>query len=273
MPNDKLNIESLTLDDVLGEGVDTVEDVQDVEDVTPQEVEEVEKIDSEVEIEESEVEVEEQEPEEEVEEDDVEEVEEPSSVAFEVAKTLGFELENDYEDSLEGLTNIGFDGYAVGGLSVGEPPDAMYSTLDATVPVLPVERPRYLMGVGRPEDILEAVCRGIDMFDCVMPTRNGRNAMAFTSNGPVRIRNARNRHDQSSLDPECSCPACTNYTRSYLRHLFVAGEMLGPILLSLHNITYYEQLVRDLRTAILDSRLADYRLELLARWAGPASNS
>ncbi|MGB0741680.1 MAG: tRNA guanosine(34) transglycosylase Tgt [Planctomycetaceae bacterium] len=177
------------------------------------------------------------------------------------------------QKSAEDLLKLDFPGYAVGGLSVGEPPDAMYSTLDATVPVLPVERPRYLMGVGRPEDILEAVCRGIDMFDCVMPTRNGRNAMAFTSNGPVRIRNARNRHDQSSLDPECSCPACTNYTRSYLRHLFVAGEMLGPILLSLHNITYYEQLVRDLRTAILDSRLADYRLELLARWAGPASTS
>lgn len=177
------------------------------------------------------------------------------------------------QKSAEDLLKLDFPGYAVGGLSVGEPPDAMYSTLDATVPVLPVERPRYLMGVGRPEDILEAVCRGIDMFDCVMPTRNGRNAMAFTSNGPVRIRNARNRHDQSSLDPECSCPACTNYTRSYLRHLFVAGEMLGPILLSLHNITYYEQLVRDLRTAILDSRLADYRLELLARWAGSASTS
>lgn len=173
------------------------------------------------------------------------------------------------QKSAEDLLKLDFPGYAVGGLSVGEPPAAMYSTLDATVPVLPVKRPRYLMGVGRPEDILEAVCRGIDMFDCVMPTRNGRNAMAFTSNGPVRIRNARNRHDQSSLDPECSCPACTNYTRSYLRHLFVAGEMLGPILLSLHNITYYQQLVRDLRAAILESRLADYRLELLARWAGP----
>ncbi|MFZ9088858.1 MAG: tRNA guanosine(34) transglycosylase Tgt [Planctomycetaceae bacterium] len=177
------------------------------------------------------------------------------------------------QKSAEDLLKLDFPGYAVGGLSVGEPPAAMYSTLDATVPVLPVKRPRYLMGVGRPEDILEAVCRGIDMFDCVMPTRNGRNAMAFTSNGPVRIRNARYRHDQSSLDPECSCPACTNYTRSYLRHLFVAGEMLGPILLSLHNITYYEQLVRDLRAAILDSRLADYRLELLARWAGPTSTS
>ena len=177
------------------------------------------------------------------------------------------------QKSAEDLLKLDFPGYAVGGLSVGEPPAAMYSTLDATVPVLPVKRPRYLMGVGRPEDIVEAVCRGIDMFDCVMPTRNGRNAMAFTSNGPVRIRNARYRHDQSSLDPECSCPACTNYTRSYLRHLFVAGEMLGPILLSLHNITYYEQLVRDLRAAILDSRLADYRLELLARWAGPTSTS
>ncbi len=174
------------------------------------------------------------------------------------------------ERSAEALVQLDFPGYAVGGLSVGEPPAAMYSTLDATVPVLPADRPRYLMGVGKPEDILEAVCRGIDMFDCVMPTRNGRNAMAFTSSGPVRIRNSQYRSDLGALDAECSCPACTDYTRSYLRHLFVAGEMLGPILLSLHNITYYQKLVRQLRDAILESRLQSLRSELLTRWSGAA---
>ena len=170
--------------------------------------------------------------------------------------------------SAEGLLAIGFPGYAVGGLSVGEPPDVMYSTLDCTVPILPAEKPRYLMGVGRPEDILEAVCRGIDMFDCVMPTRNGRNAMAFTSSGPVRMRNAVHQRDLSSLDPECPCIACTRYTRSYLRHLFVAKEMLGPILLSLHNITYYQTLVRQIRREVIEGRLAEFRVNQLARWAG-----
>jgi queuine tRNA-ribosyltransferase len=168
--------------------------------------------------------------------------------------------------SAEGLLKIGFPGYAVGGLSVGEPPAQMYATLDCTVPLLPSDRPRYLMGVGRPEDILEAVCRGIDMFDCVMPTRNGRNAMVFTSRGPVRLRNAVHAKDQSPLDPECPCVACQRYTRSYLRHLFVAGEMLGPILASLHNITYYQTLVRQIREAVLAGTLQQFRTAQLARW-------
>lgn len=168
--------------------------------------------------------------------------------------------------SAEALLPIDFPGYAVGGLSVGEPPELMYKTLDCTVPILPERKPRYLMGVGRPEDIVEAVCRGIDMFDCVMPTRNGRNAMAFTSAGPVRLRNAVHQRDESSLDPECGCTACTRFSRAYLRHLFVAGEMLGPILLSLHNITFYQKLVRGLRTAIVAGGLQEFRSNQLARW-------
>lgn len=172
------------------------------------------------------------------------------------------------ERSALGLIPIDFPGYAVGGLSVGEAPELMYQTLDCTVPILPEQKPRYLMGVGRPEDIVEAVCRGIDMFDCVMPTRNGRNAMAFTSTGPVRLRNAVHQRDERSLDAECDCTACTRYSRAYLRHLFIAGEMLGPILLSLHNITFYQRLVRGLRTAIVESRLTEFRSQQLARWSG-----
>ena len=122
------------------------------------------------------------------------------------------------------------------------------------------------MGVGRPADIIEAVCRGIDMFDCVMPTRNGRNAMAFTSQGPVRIRNQVHARDESSLDPECDCTACTRFSRAYLRHLFIAKEMLGPILLSLHNIAFYQRLVRQLREAIVQGRSAEFRAEQLAGW-------
>ena len=172
------------------------------------------------------------------------------------------------ERSARGLLALDFPGYAVGGLSVGEPPPLMYATLDCTVPLLPEHKPRYLMGVGRPEDILEAVCRGIDMFDCVMPTRNGRNAMAFTSRGPVRLRNAVHQKDLAPLDPECPCTACRRYTRSCLRHLFVAGEMLGPILVSLHNITYYQTLIRQLREAILTGTLASFRTRQLALWSG-----
>lgn len=170
--------------------------------------------------------------------------------------------------SAEALLPIDFLGYAVGGLSVGEAPDLMYQTLDCTVPILPANKPRYLMGVGRPEDIVEAVSRGIDMFDCVMPTRNGRNATAFTSSGIVRLRNAVHQRDERPLDPECDCTACVRYSRAYLRHLFVAKEMLGPILLSLHNVAFYQRLVRGLRKAILDGRLAEFRSNQLARWNG-----
>ncbi|MEZ6129665.1 MAG: tRNA guanosine(34) transglycosylase Tgt [Planctomycetaceae bacterium] len=168
--------------------------------------------------------------------------------------------------SAQALLPLDFPGYAVGGLSVGESPPAMYRTLDVTVPQLPAEKPRYLMGVGRPEDILEAVCRGIDLFDCVMPTRNGRNAMAFTSTGPVRLRNAVHQKDDSPLDDECGCTTCTRYSRAYLRHLFVAKEMLGGILLSLHNLAFYQKLVRDLRNAVNTGTVAEFRADQLARW-------
>jgi len=168
--------------------------------------------------------------------------------------------------SAQGLLPIDFPGYAVGGLSVGEPPPEMYKTLDFTVPQLPEDRPRYLMGVGTPTDIIEAVSRGIDLFDCVMPTRNGRNAMAFTSNGPVRLRNAVHTRDESPLDPECECTACQRYSRAYLRHLFSAKEMLGPILLSLHNTTFYQKLVRELRIAVNNGTVTEFRANQLARW-------
>lgn len=168
--------------------------------------------------------------------------------------------------SVAGLLPLDFPGYAVGGLSVGESPRQMYSTLDFTVPQLPRDRPRYLMGVGTPIDIIEAVCRGIDLFDCVMPTRNGRNAMAFTSRGPVRLRNAVHARDESALDDECDCTACHRFSRAYLRHLFVAKEMLGPILVSLHNTVFYQKLVRDLRIAVNTRTVKEFRANQLARW-------
>ena len=147
------------------------------------------------------------------------------------------------------LTTLDFAGYAVGGLSVGEPPAEMYRMLDIVVPELPADRPRYLMGVGRPEDLLEAVRRGIDWFDCVLPTRNGRNAMAFTDAGPLRLRNRRHERDERPLEEGCPCPAC-RHSRGYLRHLFMAREMLGPILLSIHNLSYYQRLLAAARRAI-----------------------
>lgn len=171
--------------------------------------------------------------------------------------------------SAEGLLPLDFPGYAIGGLSVGEPPESMYSTLDATAPLLPDHKPRYLMGVGTPRDLIEGVLRGIDLFDCVMPTRNGRNATAFTSAGRVKVRNAVHRADESPLDPACDCPACTRFTRAYLRHLFMAEEMLGPILVSLHNVAFYQHLMRDLRDAIVAGRAEAFRAERLAAWGTP----
>jgi len=159
------------------------------------------------------------------------------------------------ERSAEGLLPLDFPGYAIGGLSVGETPAEMYRTLDFTTPLLPEDKPRYLMGVGRPADIIAAVARGVDLFDCVMPTRNGRNATAFTSEGRVKMRNRIHRTDARPLDRQCDCPACTGYSRAYLRHLFIAGEMLGPILLSLHNIAFYQRLMRQLREAIVNGTL------------------
>jgi queuine tRNA-ribosyltransferase len=163
------------------------------------------------------------------------------------------------------LARLDFPGYAVGGLSVGEPPCEMYRMLDVTVPQLPGDRPRYLMGVGWPEDVLEAIARGIDLFDCVMPTRNGRNAMAFTDSGPLRLRNLQYERDPRPVQEGCPCPACQR-SRGYIRHLFMAGEMLGPILLSIHNLTYYQRLLAGAREAILEDQFAEYRTEKLAGW-------
>ena len=170
------------------------------------------------------------------------------------------------ERSVEGLRPLDFPGYAVGGLSVGEEPEEMYRTLDFTVPLLPADRPRYLMGVGRPVDLLEGVLRGIDLFDCVMPTRNGRNATAFTSRGLLKMRNLKYRTDPLPVDPECDCGVCRQFSRAYIRHLFMSSEMLGPILLSWHNLAYYQRLLRDLRTAIREGRSAEFRVDQLARW-------
>ncbi len=152
--------------------------------------------------------------------------------------------------SAEALVEIGFDGYAVGGLAVGEGQDEMFRVLDVTVPHLPEDRPRYLMGVGRPDDIIGAVARGIDMFDCVLPTRSGRTGQAFTRRGTVNIRNARHQDDPRPLDETCACSACTDHSRAYLHHLFRCGEMLGPMLLTLHNITLYQDLMAEIRGAI-----------------------
>ncbi|RIK73234.1 MAG: tRNA guanosine(34) transglycosylase Tgt [Planctomycetota bacterium] len=163
------------------------------------------------------------------------------------------------------LVAMEFQGYAVGGLSVGETPAEMYAALDAVTPELPADRPRYLMGVGRPQDILEAIARGIDLFDCVMPTRNGRNALAFTDAGPIRLRNAVHERDRRPLEQHCPCPAC-RHSRGYLRHLFQADEMLGPVLASIHNITYYQRLVAGARQAIAADRFGQYRAEKLRGW-------
>ncbi|MCH8544949.1 MAG: tRNA guanosine(34) transglycosylase Tgt [Alcanivorax sp.] len=153
-------------------------------------------------------------------------------------------------ESLAGLTDIGFDGYAIGGLSVGEPQAEMLRILGEVAPEMPVDRPRYLMGVGRPEDIVEAVRRGVDMFDCVMPTRNARNGHLFTREGVVKIRNAVHRHDLGPLDASCECYTCRNFSRSYLHHLDRCGEMLGAQLATIHNLHYYQQLMAGLRGAI-----------------------
>ena len=165
----------------------------------------------------------------------------------------------------EALVKLDFPGYAVGGLSVGEPPAEMYRILDTTCPLLPADRPRYLMGVGRPEDLVEAIWRGVDLFDCVMPTRNGRNALAFTDEGPKRLRNQQYHDDPGPLQPGCPCPACAR-SLGYLRHLFAAREMLGPILLSIHNLTYYQRLMAEARAAIERGEYADFRNKKLVAW-------
>ncbi|WP_422365796.1 tRNA guanosine(34) transglycosylase Tgt [Pelagibius sp.] len=170
--------------------------------------------------------------------------------------------------SAEALIEIGFDGYAVGGLAVGEGQAAMFDVLDATVPHLPQAQPRYLMGVGKPADIVGAVQRGIDMFDCVLPTRSGRTGQAFTRRGSVNIRNARHQDDPRPLDPDCPCPTCADYSRAYLHHLFKAKEMLGPILLTRHNLHYYQELMAGLRQAIEDRRLDHFVADFAQQQTG-----
>jgi queuine tRNA-ribosyltransferase len=162
------------------------------------------------------------------------------------------------ETSLSGLEEIGFDGYAIGGLSVGEPKEDMLRVLDTLPSKMPEEKPRYLMGVGKPQDILEAVRRGIDMFDCVMPTRNARNGHLFTSSGVVKIKNAVHRHDAGPLDTRCDCYPCENFSRAYLHHLEKCGEILGAQLNTIHNLRYYQNLMSDIRQAIAEHRLDEF---------------
>ena len=160
---------------------------------------------------------------------------------------------------VEEIASIGFDGYAIGGLSVGEPKELLLENLAATAPLLPVNRPRYLMGVGTPEDLVEGVYHGIDMFDCVMPTRNARNGLLFTNGEKVVIKNARYREDGSPVDSTCDCYTCQNYSRAYLRHLYMAGEILSMILNTIHNLRYYLHLMERIRDAIRDERYANFR--------------
>ena len=164
-------------------------------------------------------------------------------------------------ESLRGLVDIGFDGYAIGGLSVGEPKEDMRRVLDGLAPLLPPAAPRYLMGVGTPSDLLEAVQRGVDMFDCVMPTRNARNGHLFTSQGVIKIRNAAHRHDTGPLDAQCDCYTCENFSRAYLHHLDKCREMLGAQLNTIHNLHYYQRFMQSIRGAIEGGRLADFAAE------------
>ena len=166
--------------------------------------------------------------------------------------------ENLRQESINGLVDIGFDGYAIGGLSVGEPKEEMMQTLDAIHKKMPVEKPRYLMGVGTPEDLVEAVRRGIDMFDCVMPTRNARNGHLFTSFGVVKIRNNQYELDTGPIDETCTCYTCQNYSRAYLRHLDKCQEMLGSRLNTLHNLHYYLNLMQELRDSIANHELENF---------------
>jgi queuine tRNA-ribosyltransferase len=170
-------------------------------------------------------------------------------------------------ESARALTDIGFDGYAIGGLAVGEPQSVMLEIVAETVPVLPAERPRYLMGVGTPADLLEAVVRGIDMFDCVLPTRNGRHGLAFTRFGPINIKNAHHADDPRPLDAQSRCPTARDFSRAYLHHLFRSGETLGGTLLSLINLYYYQDLMAGARAAIAAGRFADFVAETKEQWS------
>ncbi|MBU6266641.1 MAG: tRNA guanosine(34) transglycosylase Tgt [Sphingomonadales bacterium] len=171
------------------------------------------------------------------------------------------------QESADALRDIGFDGYAIGGLAVGEGQEAMFATLDFAPDMLPADRPRYLMGVGKPDDLVGAVERGVDMFDCVLPTRSGRNGQAFTWNGPLNIRNARHAEDTGPLDPRCACPACANYSRAYLHHLTKAGEMLGAMLLTEHNLWFYQRLMEAMRGAIAAGTFAAFAAQFRRDYA------
>jgi len=168
--------------------------------------------------------------------------------------------------SADALIDIGFDGYAVGGLAVGEGQEAMLGCLDFAPGQLPIDKPRYLMGVGKPDDIVEAVRRGIDMFDCVLPTRSGRTGQAFTADGPINIRNARFAEDNGPLDPDCHCPTCGTYSRAYVHHLVRSGEILGAMLMTEHNLSFYQRLMQGLREAIGEGRLAVHASTFLDRY-------
>jgi len=175
--------------------------------------------------------------------------------------------------SAEALTCIGFDGYAVGGLAVGEGQEAMLACLDFAVDMLPADCPRYLMGVGKPDDVVEAVMRGIDMFDCVLPTRSGRTGQAFTRDGPLNLRNARFAEDSEPIEPGCPCPACTQFSRAYVHHLVKSGEILGAMLMTQHNLWFYQRLMGDLRETIAGKRLAMFAAEFLGRYRGASLRS
>jgi queuine tRNA-ribosyltransferase len=168
--------------------------------------------------------------------------------------------------SAEGLIEIGFDGYAVGGLAVGEGQDAMLGCLDFAIEMLPSDRPRYLMGVGKPDDIVQAVVRGIDMFDCVLPTRSGRTGQAYTADGPLNMRNARFAEEADPIEPGCPCPACTQFERAYVHHLVKSGEILGAMLMTQHNLWFYQRLMEALREAIGGQRLQVFASEFLQRY-------
>ncbi|KTE31734.1 MULTISPECIES: tRNA guanosine(34) transglycosylase Tgt [unclassified Sphingopyxis] len=168
--------------------------------------------------------------------------------------------------SAAALTDIGFDGYAIGGLAVGEGQEAMFGVLDFAPGQLPADKPRYLMGVGKPDDLVGAVARGVDMFDCVLPTRSGRNGQAFTSLGPVNIRNAKHAEDKGPLDAACACPVCTTWSRAYLHHLVRAGEMLGAMLMTQHNLHFYQDLMAGMRGAIAEGRFAAFQSDFEDRY-------
>ena len=168
--------------------------------------------------------------------------------------------------SAEALTSIGFDGYAIGGLAVGEGQEAMCGVLDFAAPMLPADKPRYLMGVGKPDDLVEAVLRGVDMFDCVLPTRSGRTGQAFTAGGPINIRNARFAEDREPLEPDCPCPTCSRFERAYVHHLVRSGEILGAMLMTEHNLWFYQRLMQRLRDAIADRRLQQFAKDFIGNY-------